>query len=117
MKLSWAYLRMVAHGVCLLKDSREKIYLRRDTHAAVLSRSVASDPLRPHGLWPARLLCPRDSPGKNTAAGCHALLQGIFLTQRSNPHLLSLLHWGGVFTTISAWAAQTHIWRANNKVL
>ena len=26
----------------------------------------------------------------NTAVGCHALLQGIFLTQVSNPHLL---HW------------------------
>ena len=25
--------------------------------------------------------------------GCHFLLQGIFLTQRSHPHLLGLLHW------------------------
>ena len=40
-----------------------------------------------------RLLCPWDSPGKNTGVGCHALLQGIFLTQRLNPLLLSLLHW------------------------
>ena len=32
-------------------------------------------------------------PGKNTAAGCHFLLQGIFLTQGPNPHLLCLLHW------------------------
>ena len=39
------------------------------------------------------LLCPWDSPGKNTSVGCYALLQVIFLTQRSNPHLLSLLHW------------------------
>ena len=31
-------------------------------------------------------------PGKNTGVGCHAHLQGIFLTQRSNPHLLCLLH-------------------------
>ena len=30
-----------------------------------------------------------DSPGKNTGVGCHALLQGIFLTQGSN---LGLLH-------------------------
>ena len=30
-----------------------------------------------------------DSPGKNTGVGCHALLQGIFLTQGLN---LSLLH-------------------------
>ena len=33
-----------------------------------------------------------DFPGKNTGVGCHALLQGIFLTQGSNPHLLCLLH-------------------------
>ena len=29
-----------------------------------------------------------DSPGKNTGVGCHFLLQGIFPTQGSNPHLL-----------------------------
>ena len=34
-----------------------------------------------------------DSPGKNTGVGCHALFQGIFLTQGSNLGLLSLLHW------------------------
>ena len=42
---------------------------------------------------PPWLLCPWDSPGKNTGVGYHALLQGIFLTQESNPHLLHLLHW------------------------
>ena len=40
-----------------------------------------------------RLLYPWDSPGKNPGVGHHALLQGIFLTQGSNPHLLCLLHW------------------------
>ena len=34
-----------------------------------------------------------DSPGKNAGVDCHALLQGIFLTQGSNPSLLGLLHW------------------------
>ena len=34
-----------------------------------------------------------DSPGKNTGVGCRALLQGIFLTQGSNLHLLHLLCW------------------------
>ena len=34
-----------------------------------------------------------DSPGKNIGMGCHALLQGIFLTQGSNSCLLYLLHW------------------------
>ena len=48
------------------------------------SRSVMSDSLQPHGLLPmepARLLCPWDSPGKNTGIGCHFLFQGNFLTQ------------------------------------
>ena len=34
-----------------------------------------------------------DSPDKNTGVGCHALLQGILPTQRSNPCLLHLLSW------------------------
>ena len=55
--------------------------------------SVLSDSLRPYGLQSARLLCPWDSPGKNTGVGCCALFQGIFLTQGSNLSLLSLLHW------------------------
>ena len=48
--------------------------------------------LRPHGLQPARLLCPWDSPGKDTGVGCHALLQGIFPTQGSHRRLSGLLH-------------------------
>ena len=34
-----------------------------------------------------------DTPDRNTAVGCHALLQGIFPTQGSNLCLLYLLHW------------------------
>ena len=54
--------------------------------------SAVSDSLQPHGLLPASLLCPWDSPGKNTGVGCHALLQGIFLTQGLKLSLLQLLH-------------------------
>ena len=32
--------------------------------------------------------------------GCHAFLQGIFLTHRSNPCLLCLLHWQADSTTV-----------------
>ena len=50
-----------------------------------MSNSIAT----PWTLWiPTRLLCPWDVPGKNTGVGCHFLLQGIFLTQGSNPGLL-----------------------------
>ena len=51
-----------------------------------VSHSVVSDSLRI--LWtvyPTRLLCPWDFPGRNTGVGCCALLQGIFPTQRLNP--------------------------------
>ena len=34
-----------------------------------------SDSVRPHRWQPTRLLCPWDSPGKNTRVGCHFLLQ------------------------------------------
>ena len=63
-----------------------------------------SDPLRPYGLQPARLLRPWDSSGKNTGVDCHALLQGIFPTQGSNLHLLRLLA-GIFFTTSATWEA------------
>ena len=50
-------------------------------------------------------LCPRGSPGKNTGARCHALLQGIFPTQGSNPCLMSLALAGRLFTTSATWEA------------
>ena len=62
------------------------------------ARSVMSDSLRPHGLQPARFLCPWGYPGKNAEAGCHSLLQGIFLTQESNP---GLLHCRQIFCYLS----------------
>ena len=52
-----------------------------------------SNSLQPHGPYPTKLLCPWDSPGKNTEVSCRVLLQGIFLTQGLNMHLLLLLHW------------------------
>ena len=36
---------------------------------------VVSDSVWPHRQQPTRLLCPWDSPGKNTGMGCHFLLQ------------------------------------------
>ena len=42
------------------------------------SFSVVFNSLWPFGLYPARLLCPWDSPGKNIGVDRHSLLQGIF---------------------------------------
>ena len=55
--------------------------------------AVVSDSLWPHGLQPIRLLCPWNSPNKNTGVDGCALLQGIFLAQGLTPRLLHHLDW------------------------
>ena len=61
-------------------------------------------------LWTVTL-CARDSPGKNTGVGCHALLQGIFPTPGSNPRLLtSPALAGGFFTTSATWEAHVCVY-------
>ena len=96
----WKLLKMTAVNVSrasVYKEMVEPRYLC-DGNRFSISRtmcvcslgSVMSAPLRPHGLYIARLLCPWDFPAKNTAVGCHFLLQGIFPAQGWNP---SLLHW------------------------
>ena len=64
--------------------------------------SVVSSSLRPHGLSPTRLLCPWDSPGKNSTVGFHELLQGTFLILGKHLSLLTLTCTGnGFFITVS----------------
>ena len=64
-----------------------------------VSHSVMSDSLQPQGLTIAHcreiLVCPWNSPGKNTGVGSHFLLQGISPTLGANPvsHMV-----GGFFT-------------------
>ena len=53
----------------------------------------------------AQLLCPWNSPGKNTGVGSHSLLQGIFLTQGLNPGLLCLLHCRWIVYHLSHWGS------------
>ena len=79
---------LTAHNTILLKASTN----------TYVSRSVMSNSLQPHELWPTSLLWPWNSPGKNTGVGCHALLQRISLTQGSNP---GLLHHGQVLFCLS----------------
>ena len=42
-----------------------------------------SNSVRPHRQQPTRLLCPWDSPGKNTGVGCHFLRQCIKVKRES----------------------------------
>ena len=72
---------MAGRGRCHQGNGAEH---REPRGCACYVASVVSDSA---ALW---LLCPWDSPGKNTGVGCHALLQGIFPTQGLN--LRRLLH-------------------------
>ena len=109
---SWCDGLWAGTGLCVL--GRETLHQpgrgsawekERASQLCILSLSVGYvfncsdvyESLRPHGVEPARLLCPWDSPGKNTRVECHALLQGIFPTQRWNAGLLRLLHWQADF--------------------
>ena len=56
-------------------------------YVCALSRSVASDSLCPVDCSPQVPL------SMEFSMGCHCLLQGTFLTQGSNPHLLCPLRW------------------------
>ena len=51
--------------------------LHKEVLLFVLSCSVMSDSLGAHGLHPTGLLCPWDSPGKNSRVGCHFFRQGL----------------------------------------
>ena len=66
-----------------------------------------SNSLQPYGLQPSRLLCPGDSPGRNTVVGCHFLLHSIFpgikLTSLTSPALASQF-----LTTNATWEAPTY---------
>ena len=60
-----------------------------------------SDPQRPHGLQPTRLLHPWDFPGKSTGVGCHCLqgkLEVVKQMLRVNINILGIseLKWTGM---------------------
>ena len=66
---------------------------------------VMSESLWPHRLHSTRLLCPWDSPSKNTGVRCHALLQGIFLIQGSKLRLMPCALASKFFTASATWEA------------
>ena len=77
----------------LWKEKADRVYERKGRLCNVCCWFITKSCLTllwPHGLYPARLLCPWDLPGKNAGTGRHFLLQSIFLTMGLN---WRLLHW------------------------
>ena len=77
LKILLAAMKILHVAKTLCKYTNIKI-----TCLAVQSCSTLCDPM---DCSPPGSSVLGDSPGKNTAVSCHALLQGIFPTQGSNP--------------------------------
>ena len=77
---------------CLPNISKKKIYIfckeNPECCAVCLVAQSCLTLCDPMDCSPPGSSVHEASPSKNTGLGCHALLQGIFLTQRSNPGLL-----------------------------
>ena len=56
------------------------------------SCSVVSDPQRPHGLQPSRLLRPWDFPGKSTGVRCHRLLRRMAVVLPKAVYRFNTIH-------------------------
>ena len=86
-RLGWCWLTQVSNGlrphICL-NNLQHTGHAPTKKDCESVSGTVMPDSLRPHGLQPARLHRPWNSPGKNTGMGCHSLLQGIVPTQGLN---------------------------------
>ena len=95
----WVHTSMLIPGLARGTTEQQADFGAR--HWWCVCSVVQSCPtLWPHGLQPARLLCPCYFPGKNTGVSCHFLLQGIVSTQGSNLRLLPLPALEGRFFTI-----------------
>ena len=53
-----------------LEESTNQVRQSESASCSVMSDSMT------RGLWPARQLCPWNSPGKNTGVGSHSLSRG-----------------------------------------
>ena len=67
----WQIKRIDSTNLERVKLSKEVSFIYP---AAAAQSLVVSNSVWPHRRQPTRLLCPWDSPGKNTGVGCHCLL-------------------------------------------
>ena len=114
--LSYTHILVYIGEYCCRKDSPKLDSRLKHTHivhsdvsACMRAQSLSCIWLfAPHRLGPARPLCPWNLPGKHTGVGCHFLLQGISLAQRSDPRLL---HWQ------EASLPLCHLWSESHSVM
>ena len=87
---------MFSHGVYA---GHKDAWSRSQCPAAAASKSLQSclTLCRPHRRQPTRLLCPWDSPGKNTGVGCHFLLQCVKVKSLSRVQLLATPSWTAAY--------------------
>ena len=115
LKLFQSFWGLVEHTGRNIQQAVENVGLGKGTWMVCVTHSVVSDSLWPHGQQPTRLLCPWNSPGKNTGVGSHSLRHGIFLTQGSNP---GLLHCRQILYHLSYWGKDPDAgkdWRQEEK--
>ena len=71
------------YSVFIFHMKASYIYIMYES-VKVFSCSLVSDTCDPHGLKLTRLLCPWNSPGKNTRVGSQSLLQGSSWPRNQN---------------------------------
>ena len=97
----------VISGIKISWEGRQwgRIYLEDSLWSCVLSHFSCVWLCVTPWTVATRLLCPWDSPGKNTAVGSHALLRGFFPIQGLNC-ISCILHWQqGTASHVSCIAA------------
>ena len=82
-------LEAVSSVVCTLVCAFPTVTQMSPKSPCVCACPVVSDSCNPMDCSPPGSSVIGDSLDKNTRVGCHALLQGIFPTQGSNPCLLN----------------------------
>ena len=98
---NWYNLDIIIYFT-LLKLYPLQLFKQIHFFVCILSHSVVSNSATIQTAA-HRLFCPWDSPGKSTGVDFYFLLQGIFLTQGSNPHLLGLLRCRWILYHWATW--------------
>ena len=86
MSLAWPPAPFATYRASLVAQMVKNLLAMQDMMME-WSCSVVYDSLQSHWLYPIRHLRPWNFPGNSTGVSCHFLLQGIILTQGSNPGL------------------------------